>query len=144
MNGYERTVAMLERRLTDCLPLMPITMMFATDVIGVPYGRYATDYRLLVEGQLAVAEKFDVDQVSAISDPAREATDLGAEVHFYDDQPPAQSADEAKNPLFIGKIANTGERDVHKPRCGRVPHAPKADFAFFLPPCPLPRGGRNA
>jgi len=58
-------------------------------VIGVPYGRYATDYRLLVEGQLAVAERFDVDHVSAISDPAREATDLGAEVHFYDDQPPA-------------------------------------------------------
>jgi len=89
MNGYERTLAMLEGRPADSLPLMPITMMFAADAIGVPYGRYATDYRLLVEGQLAVAEKFDVDQVSAISDPAREATDLGAEVHFYDDQPPA-------------------------------------------------------
>ena len=89
MNGYERTLAILEGRPADCLPLMPITMMFAADAIGVPYGRYATDYRLLVEGQLAVAEKFDIDQVSAISDPAREATDLGAEVHFYDDQPPA-------------------------------------------------------
>ena len=52
MNGYERTLAMLEGRPADCLPLMPITMMFAADAIGVPYGRYATDYRLLVEGQL--------------------------------------------------------------------------------------------
>jgi len=64
-------------------------MMFAADAINVPYGRYATDYRLLVDGQLHVAEKFDFDYVSAISDPAREATDLGAAVHFYDDQPPA-------------------------------------------------------
>ena len=63
--------------------------MFAADAIGVPYGRYATDYRLLVDGQLQIAEKFDIDHVSAISDPAREAADLGAAVHFYDDQPPA-------------------------------------------------------
>ena len=89
MNGYERILAKLEGHPTDCLPLTPITMMFAADAIGVPYGRYAADHRLLVDAQLFVAEKFDFDHVSAISDPAREAADLGAAVHFYDDQPPA-------------------------------------------------------
>jgi MtaA/CmuA family methyltransferase len=64
-------------------------MMFAADVVGVPYGRYATDYCTLVEGQLRTAEAFDFDYVSTISDPAREAADCGATVKFFDDQPPA-------------------------------------------------------
>jgi MtaA/CmuA family methyltransferase len=89
MNGYERILAMLEGRPVDCLPNMPITMMLAADEIGVPYGRYATDYRRLVEGQLRIAEKFGFDYVSCISDPAREAADCGAAVQFFDNQPPA-------------------------------------------------------
>lgn len=89
MNGYQRIVAMIEARSVDCLPNMPITMMFSADLIGVPYGKYAADYRLLVEGQLRTAEQFGFDYVSCISDPAREAADCGAAVHFFDDQPPA-------------------------------------------------------
>jgi hypothetical protein len=89
MNGYERIVAMLEGRPTDSLPLMPITMMFAADQIGAPYGRYAADYRTLVEGQLRTAERFDFDYVSCISDPAREAADCGATIHYFENQPPA-------------------------------------------------------
>ncbi|MEI8375049.1 MAG: uroporphyrinogen decarboxylase family protein [Planctomycetota bacterium] len=89
MNCHERILAMLEGRPVDRLPRMPITMMLATDVVGVPYGRYATDYRVLVEGQLRTAETFDFDYVSCISDPAREAADCGATVQFFDDQPPA-------------------------------------------------------
>src|SRR5664279_729735 len=68
---------------------MPITMMFGGVQIGVKYSRYATDYRVLVEAQLRTAERFDLDFVSCISDPAREAGDLGAKVRFFDDQPPA-------------------------------------------------------
>lgn len=89
MNGYERIIAMLEGRPCDTLPYMPITMMFAADQIGVPYGEYATDYRKLVEGQLVTAERFDFDYVSCISDPAREAADCGAEILYLPDQPPA-------------------------------------------------------
>jgi MtaA/CmuA family methyltransferase len=68
---------------------MPITMMFAADQIGVKYGQYVTDYRVLVEAQLRTAERFDIDLVSTISDPGREAGDLGAKVRIFDDQPPA-------------------------------------------------------
>ena len=89
MNGHDRILAVLEGRPVDRLPRMPITMMFAADVLGVPYGRYATDYRVLVEAQLRTAEAFDFDHVSSISDPAREAADCGATVQFFDDQPPA-------------------------------------------------------
>jgi MtaA/CmuA family methyltransferase len=89
MNGRERILALIAGRQPDCLPLMPITMMFAADRIGVPYGKYAADYRVLAEAQLRTAEQFDFDYVSCISDPAREAADCGATVHYFDNQPPA-------------------------------------------------------
>ncbi len=89
MNGRERILAVLEGRPADCLPQMPITMMFAADQLGVPYGKYATDHQLLVEAQILTAERFDFDYVSCISDPTREATDCGAAIQFFDDQPPA-------------------------------------------------------
>ncbi len=89
MNGRERILAMLNGNPVDRLPYMPITMMFAADQIGKPYGEYATNYKVMVEGQLTTAERFDIDHVSSISDPAREAADLGADVGYYDNQPPA-------------------------------------------------------
>ena len=89
MNGRERILAMLEGRPVDQLPLMPITMMFAGDHAGVKYGQYAADYRQLAEAQVATARDFHFDYVSAISDPAREAADCGADIRFFEDQPPA-------------------------------------------------------
>lgn len=89
MNGRDRILAMIHGRPVDSLPLMPITMMFAADRIGAKYGQYAADHQTLVEAQLRTAEEFDLDYVSCISDPAREAADCGATVEFFDDQPPA-------------------------------------------------------
>ena len=95
MTGRERVFAMLDNRPVDRLPLMPITMMFAADQIGVKYGEYARDHRVLVEAQIHTARKFGFDYVSAISDPAREAADLGAAIEYYEDQPPAIVEDKA-------------------------------------------------
>jgi MtaA/CmuA family methyltransferase len=89
MTGKERILAKLRGEATDSLPLMPITMMFAADLAGVRYLDYARDHRILAGAQLAVADRFGFDYVSAISDPAREASDLGAAVEWFDDQPPA-------------------------------------------------------
>ena len=89
MTGRERVFALLAGRPPDRLPLMPITMMFAADLAGVRYRAYATDHRVLAQAQVRTAEAFDFDYVSVISDPAREASDLGAEIEWFDDQPPA-------------------------------------------------------
>ncbi len=89
LNGRDRIRARIVGDPTDSLPLMPITMMFAADHAGVKYGRYATDHRVLVEAQIRVAEAYDFDYVSCISDPAREAADCGAAIEIFDDQPPA-------------------------------------------------------
>ena len=77
MTGKQRILARLRGEPVDSLPLMPITMMFAADLAGAHYRDYASDYRVLADAQVAVAERFDFDYVSAISDPAREASDLG-------------------------------------------------------------------
>lgn len=79
----------------DRLPAMPITMMLAADLLGVKYGAYATDYRLLAEGQIRVAEEFGFDYVNTMSDPAREAADCGAKVQYFEHQPPALVEDQA-------------------------------------------------
>jgi len=89
MTGKERILSRLRGEATDSLPLMPITMMFAADLAGVHYREYASNHRVLANAQIAVAERFGFDYVSAISDPAREASDLGAAVEWFDDQPPA-------------------------------------------------------
>jgi MtaA/CmuA family methyltransferase len=89
MNSRERVLAMLEGRPVDSLPAMPITMMFAADQIGAKYFYYATDYRVQADAQVCVAERFDIDHVSVISDPGCEASALGAPLKFFLDQPPA-------------------------------------------------------
>ncbi len=127
MNGYQRVLAMLDGRPVDCLPLMPITMMFAADQIGVKYGAYATDYRKLVEGQLRTAEKFGFDYVSCISDPTREAADCGAAIHFFDDQPPAVDENHA---LLADKKKLAGLRVPDPLGGGRMHDRVKAAAAF--------------
>lgn len=89
MNSRERLIATWNHESVDRLPLMPITMMFAADQIGATYYDYATDHRVLAEAQIATADRFEFDYVSVISDPAREAADLGADVEWFENQPPA-------------------------------------------------------
>ena len=100
MTGRERILAMFAGGIPDHIPAMPITMMFAADVLGKPYGAYARDYKTMAAAQLITAETFGFDYVSVISDPAREAADAGAKIQWFDDQPPAIVEDEA---LFADK-----------------------------------------
>ena len=93
MTGRERVRAMMRGETTDHLPFMPITMMFAADRAGIPYGRYASDGVVLADTQLRIAEEFGFDHVSAISDPAREVADLGGAIEWFEDQPPAIRGD---------------------------------------------------
>jgi MtaA/CmuA family methyltransferase len=115
MTSRERVLAMIEGRPVDRLPLMAITMMLAADQVGAKYGRYVSDWRVLAEAQIRTAERFSLDYVSCISDPAREASDLGAAVKFFDDQPPA--IDEA-NALLADKSRLAALR-VPDPASGR-------------------------
>ncbi|MBI3910222.1 MAG: uroporphyrinogen decarboxylase family protein [Armatimonadetes bacterium] len=102
MNSRERVLALLDGRPVDRLPCLPITMQFAAAHIGARYLDYATDHRVLVEGQIRIAEDYGLDYVNIMSDPACEAADCGAVVRFHPDQPPA--IDES-NALLMDKTA---------------------------------------
>ncbi len=119
MNGRERILAHLEGKPVDCLPAMPITMTFAARGIGALYLDYCTDYRVQVEGQIWVAETYDIDYVSAISDPAVEATDCGAPTVFFPDDPPANN----------GQAPLLGEKELldHLNQPGIKPHGRMAN-----------------
>ncbi len=95
MNGRERVLAHLAGRPIDRLPVMPITMQFACDLIGANYRAYETDHRVLVEGQWRVAEQFDFDYVNTMSDPTREAADCGAAVEYFENSPAAVIEEQA-------------------------------------------------
>ena len=89
MTGRERILAVLSGQKSDHLPSMPITMMFAADILGVQYGQYVRDHRIMADAQIKTAEMFGLDYVSTISCPTREAMDYGAKIQWYDNQPPA-------------------------------------------------------
>lgn len=89
MNSYERMINLFEGKPVDRLPVQPICMTFAARLTGVKYYDYVTDYRVLVNAQLKVYEKFGFDVVTLCSDPCREAVDCGAKVIWFENQPPA-------------------------------------------------------
>lgn len=68
---------------------LPITMMFAAAYAGHSYRDYATKASVQAESQARLAEDFELDHVGVLSDPAVEASDWGATVAYFDEQPPA-------------------------------------------------------
>jgi len=89
MTGKDRVLNTMLGKTVDALANVAITMMKAAEEIGVPYRTYALDADAHVRGQMAVSRKYGIDHVSAISDPGVEAADLGAEVIYREDAPPA-------------------------------------------------------
>lgn len=85
MNSYERMLARSSGQPVDRPPNFNIMMQFAAHYIGQPLARYYQDYRVLCAANYAVQEAFGLDILQAISDPYREAADLGAQVEFPDD-----------------------------------------------------------
>lgn len=66
----------------------PILMHFAARHAGFSYGRFASDYRALVESNLRCREDFGMDAVGLISDPYRETSAFGARVTFPEEAVP--------------------------------------------------------
>jgi uroporphyrinogen-III decarboxylase len=81
----ERVRRRLRGEAVDRPPNFDIYMQRAAHQVGRPLSRYYLDHRVLVEANLAVLEAFDLDIVQAISDPYREASDLGLDVEWPED-----------------------------------------------------------
>jgi len=82
MTPFERVMARLQGLPVDRVPNLSILMTFAAKYIGKHYDQYVKDYRILVEGNLRCCQDFQIDMLSAISDPMRETHAFGAQVVF--------------------------------------------------------------
>ncbi len=82
MTPKERVHAIIRGDFHDRPAVTPIFMAWAANFIGRTYRDYYLDGDVLVESQLAVARAFHLDQVSAISDPWREASAYGMEFDY--------------------------------------------------------------
>ena len=82
MTGKERIQAVLNGQPCDRTPVTPIFMAWAAHYIGASYRDFYLDGDILVNSQYAVTKAFNLDQISVISDPWREASDYGLEFDY--------------------------------------------------------------
>jgi MtaA/CmuA family methyltransferase len=81
----------------------PILMHFAARFNNTTYGKFASDYKVLVESNIRSMEYFDTDMVSLISDPYRETSAFGAKIEYIDEGVPrcldqiVKTMDDVKN-----------------------------------------------
>ena len=85
MTPKERIYAILKGESYDRPAVTPIFMAWAANFIGRSYRDYYLDGDVLVDAQLAVTRAFNLDQISAISDPWRETSAYGMEFHYPPD-----------------------------------------------------------
>jgi len=88
----------------DRPPNFDIYMQRAAHHVGRPLSRYYLDHRVLVEANLAVLEAFDLDIVQAISDPYREASDLGLEIEWPEDGLPVRRTIRLREPEDAARL----------------------------------------
>ncbi len=114
MYSRERVLNLIDGKPVDHPPAMPITMMWAADLIGAKYHDYATRAEVQAAGQGAAANQFGFDHVSVISDPCCEAADLGADIFYPPDAPPAIVEQDAllADPAALGRLRVP---DPHRP-----------------------------
>jgi len=85
MTPKERIYAILKGNSYDRPAVTPIFMAWAANFIGHTYRDYYLDGDVLVQAQLAVIRAFNLDQISAISDPWRETSAYGTDFVYPPD-----------------------------------------------------------
>ena len=98
VDSLERVRRRLRGAAVDRPPNFDIYMQRAAHHVGQPLSLYYLDHRVLVEANLAVLEAFSLDIVQAISDPYREAYDLGLDVEWPEDALPLRREVLLKDP----------------------------------------------
>lgn len=114
MNSLQRIKNVIAGEPVDRTPNLDIFMIRAVHHLGIPLSKYYLDYRVLCEVNMAALRDFELDVVQAISDPYREACDIGLEVEFPYDQMPMHRSLVIRGPEDLTKtkfpVQNFGPR----------------------------------
>ena len=82
MSPKERIYAIINGNSYDRPAVTPIFMAWAANYVGHIYRDFYLDGDVLSQAQLAVTRTFNVDQISSISDPWREASAYGMDFDY--------------------------------------------------------------
>jgi len=82
MTPKQRLYATIRGEDRDRVPVTPIFMAWGAHHVGHTYRDFYLDGDVLAEAQLAVTRTFQADQISAISDPWREASGYGMQFDY--------------------------------------------------------------
>lgn len=113
MDAMQRLRMTLAGEVPDRPLNFDIMMTFAAHFAGKQMSDYYLNYRALTEANYRVVEAFDLDIVQAISDPYREAADLGSDVEFPEDDQSLLS-----DPL-LSELSRLGALRLVDPGTGR-------------------------
>jgi len=116
MTPKERVHAIIRGQPYDRPAVTPIFMSWAAHFIGRTYRDYYLDGDVLVEAQLAVARAFNLDQVSAISDPWREASAYGMEFDYPEEGVGKPRKMLIQAPQDIARIRRFALENAERPR----------------------------
>ena len=104
MTPKERLHAAVRGGQHDRVPVTPIFMAWAAHYIGRTYREFQLDGDVLVEAQLAVTRAFGADQISAISDPWREASGYGMRFTYPEEGIGIPADTLIKSPGDVGEL----------------------------------------
>ncbi len=116
MTPKERIYATLRGDSVDRSAVTPIFMAWSAHFIGRTYRDYYLDGDVLVASQRAVTEAFDLDQISAISDPWREASAYGMEFDYPPDGVGKPKAALIQSPEDIARVTAFEIETAERPR----------------------------
>ncbi len=88
MTSLQRVLAAVRNQPVDRVPVMPLIKQFCTRQLGKNYSEYNRDYRVLVEYQLQIHDRFSFDCFNVLGYPYREAGDCGLPLSWPSDALP--------------------------------------------------------
>jgi MtaA/CmuA family methyltransferase len=115
VTGRERCLRAIRGQPVDRVPAFPLLMFLAADRLGVRYREYATSGTTLAEAQLAVAERFGLDAITACSDAFRVSADLGGEMGYPEDHPPHLLRPLVTGAADVERLVRRGRPDPSRP-----------------------------
>ena len=116
MTPKERIHAIMQGQPFDRPAVTPIFMAWAGNFIGRTYRDYYLDGDILAESQLAVTRTFNLDQISAISDPWREASAYGMEFEYPPDGVGKPKAELLTSPADVTRLKAFDIEHAERPK----------------------------
>ena len=116
MTPKERIYAILRGEPIDRLAVTPIFMAWSAHFIGRTYRDYYLDADVLAASQQAVTQAFGLDQISAISDPWREASAYGMEFEYPPEGVGKPKESLIRDPDDVARVTSFEIEKAERPR----------------------------